>query len=111
MPEPSVPQAAAVQPGMGCLLRLFWMSAGNVALLFAAVKVSESERVGVADAAYMGVVLALLAARYVDITKFNGMTAKAEPATRAHLLRYSIGLSVVAVAIWVVARVFGSLGS
>jgi hypothetical protein len=70
--------------------------------------VAESERVGVADAAYLGVVLALLAARYVDITRFNGMTAKAEPATRAHLTRYSIGLGILAAAVWILARVLGA---
>jgi len=110
MSEDSTAQTTAPQPAAGCLLRLFWMAGGNVALLFAAIKVAESTQVGIADAAYLAAVIALLAARYFDVTKLHGMTAKAEPATRAHLRRYSIGLVALATVLWLVARASSAAG-
>jgi hypothetical protein len=104
MSNDSTVQSTSPQPAIGCLLRLFWMAAGNVALFFAAMQVAASERIGVTDAAYAGVVLALLLARYIDVTKLNGMTTSAEPATRAHLRRYIVVLCLVAALGWLAAR-------
>ena len=80
-------QPAGAQPGLGCLLRLFWMAFGNVALLFAGAGVAMSDHIGAPDLIYACVVVALLAARYVDVVKLNGMTIHASPATRVHLRR------------------------
>jgi hypothetical protein len=103
MPDETSSQAEP-NPGLGCLLRLFWMAFGNVALLFAGMQVASSERIGAADAVYAGVVVALLVARYVDVVKLNGMTIHAEPATRAHLRRYALVIAGVGLLGWLLAR-------
>jgi hypothetical protein len=103
-------QTTADPPALGCLVRLFWMAVGNFALFLAGLKVSSSERVGVADIVYGGVTLALLLARWIDITQLNGMTIRALPATRAHLRRYSFGLLGVALLGWAAARWLSTLG-
>ena len=103
MPEDSKIQEAA-QPPLGCLLRLFWMMFGNVALLFAAMNVASSDGLGLADAVYAAVVMALLLARSVDIVKLHGLTTDATPATRGDLRRYAVSLLAVALAGWLIAR-------
>jgi hypothetical protein len=84
------------------------MAFGNVVLLLAWMEVAASERIGTADAAYGGVVLALILARWVDVTRLNGMTVRAEPATRAHFARYAIVLSAVALLGWFLARLLST---
>jgi hypothetical protein len=98
------PHATEPHAELGCLVRLFWMAFGNLALLAAWMQVMASERIGTPDALYVGVVLALLLARYVDITRLNGMTIHTERATRADLRRYVVALSVLALLGWLVAR-------
>ena len=99
------------QPTVGYILRLFWMAFGNVALFFAGLSIASSERIGTADAVYGGLVLALWLARWVDVTKLNGMTVHTEPATRMHLRRYSVALFGISLAGWGVARWLSSVGS
>ena len=43
--------------------------------------IATSERIGIADVAYVALTLALLLTRWVDIAKLNGMTIHALPAT------------------------------
>jgi len=104
-------QFSGDQPGVGSILRMFWRACGNFALFFAGVSITTSERIGTADAAYGGLVLALLLARWLDITKLNGMTIRTEPATRMHLRRYAVALLGVSLVGWVVARWLSTLGS
>jgi hypothetical protein len=106
MSEDDRPHATEPHAELGCLVRLFWMAFGNLALLGAWMQVMASERIGAADALYGGVFLALVLARYVDVTRLNGMTIRTEPATRAHLRRYAVALSVFALLGWIVARLF-----
>lgn len=108
MPEDTSSQATDPQPALGCLLRMFWMAFGNVALLFAGMQVASSEHIGTADAVFAGVVVALLVARYIDVVKLNGMTIHTEPATRAHLRRYALVLGGAALLGWLLARFLGS---
>jgi hypothetical protein len=55
--------------------------------------------------AYWGSVLAMLVLRYVDIVKLGGTTADGEPASRAHLRRYAVGVVSVTAAVYVLALV------
>jgi hypothetical protein len=101
---------AAAQASMGgCLLRLCWMLAGNAALFGMAAWVSQQQAgsVSLADAAYWGVVVLLIAIRYLDIARFHGMTVEGEPATLAHWRRYAIVLTVVALGGWLLAHALG----
>lgn len=80
------------------------MMFGNVALFFAAIEVASSDGLGLADAAYAAVVMALLLARYVDIVKLRGLTTDATPASTGDLRRYAALLVAVALVGWLIAR-------
>ena len=93
-------------PPAGCFLRLFWMIIGNVILLSCAYGIIEhrSAVLSIADAFYWAIVGSLLAARYVDIRRFNGTTAGGDPATMAHWRRYAAVLGVVSMSLWLGAH-------
>lgn len=55
------------------------------------------------SAVYWGAVLAMLALRSADITRFDGLTADGEPASRDHLRKYFIRVGLVAVALYALA--------
>ena len=111
MTDGSRSQATDDPPPIGYVVRLFWMAFGNVALFFTWMHIASGERIGVADAVYGALVLALLLARWIDITRLNGMTSRAEPATRAHLRRYAIALIAVGLAGGVAARLLSGMDS
>ena len=102
-PSPPPPQ---YDPASGCLLRLFWMVGGNVLLFFLLLWIVERRpRLGTwPDLAYLAVLAALVAARYVDIRYCHGQTGKGAPATLAHWRRHALGASVIGSGAWVVAR-------
>lgn len=85
----------------GCLLRLFWMAFGNLALLALALLIFKRRGFSFLDLAYWGVVVALGSARHADITRLQGLTINGEPATMQHLRRYLLGLFLVAAALWI----------
>lgn len=93
----------------GCLLRVFWMAVGNVALLTLAGFILSQGRFSLLDGGYWAVVAALVGARYADIVRFRGQTADGTPATVTHLRRYALGLLAVAVGLWIAAHVLGRL--
>ena len=103
-PSPSEPQK---QSPVGCILRLFWMFGGNLALVVLAGLIFQSAGWTIADLAYWLIVGLLVSARYIDIARFNGATADLEPATTAHLKRYSLLLVLGAAAVYVTARALG----
>lgn len=91
---------------LGCLLRMFWMAAGNLALVMTVVLIVQRRAFSVLDGVYWVIVAALIAVRYVDITRFDGLTASAEPATLRDLGRYALGLVVTAATVWLMAHLF-----
>ena len=107
---PSSPQPPTTTDSpAGCLLRLLWLGAGNVALVFLALLVFRSRRFSALDVAFWAVVALLAGARYLDITRFQGRTADGEPATVAHLRRYLITMLLVAAGAWLAAHALGRL--
>lgn len=88
----------------GCLLRLFWMAFGNLALLILAILISERGKFSALDVGYWAVVAALIAARHVDIARFEGQTSHGEPATMQHFRGYVVRVLVVAAALWASAH-------
>jgi hypothetical protein len=96
------------RPG-GCLLRLFWMAFGNLALVLIALVIIERRDFSAVDVAYWLVVVALVIARYVDIARFAGRTASDEPATLRHFRRYALGLLASAAALWTCVHVLNYL--
>jgi hypothetical protein len=67
----------------GCLIHLFWLIVGNVALLIVAGQIlfHTGGRFSVFDAIYWLFVVLILAARYADIRFFKGTTVDGKPST------------------------------
>jgi hypothetical protein len=86
------------------MFRMFWMALGNLALFFCAVFAARRPAPSALDALYVGLVAALLVVRYLDITRFHGLTADGEPATLAHWRRYTLTLIPIAAALWAFLR-------
>lgn len=103
-------QSTADQPALGYFIRVFWMAFGNVALFFAWLNVAGSNRIGAADVVYGALTLSLLFARWIDITKLNGMTIRTMPATHAHLRRYCVALLGIAITGWALGRWLSTMG-
>jgi hypothetical protein len=91
-------------PGLGaggCLVRLGWMMAGNVALLFAlAAIVQRRGALSPADIVFWAIAASCIGLRYLDIRRFNGLTVTSEPATMAHWRRYVVFMVAVSAATW-----------
>lgn len=110
MRDDDTPVPAAYTPPQGCLLRLFWMALGNLALLGAAAFIGRRGAFSFLDAIYWLVVIALGAARYFDVVRFHGQTIEGEAATRDDLRRYLVRLLVLAIVLWAVAHVPQAIG-
>ncbi len=83
------------------LARLVWMGIGNAELLYAAVYVAQhAEDVASANVIFGTVVVALLAARTLDVLRLGGTTTRGEPATVWHLRRYAFGLVAISGLLW-----------
>lgn len=96
-------------PPQGCLLRLFWMAFGNLALLGVAALIFERKAFSIIDAIYWLLVIALASARYIDIRRFNGLTVEGEPATAVHLRLYIVKLIILAAVLWVVVHLLAGM--
>ena len=106
-PQHSSTQSEYQSPS-GCLLRLFWMGAGNLALVLTALWIYQSAGWSIADILFVVIPLLMIGSRYIDIVRHHGMTADAdEPATMAHLKRFALTLVNLAAALWAMARALG----
>jgi hypothetical protein len=91
----------------GCLMRILWMVAGNLALVLAAVNIHQQGSgftLTAADVVFWCIAVCLPAIRYIDIRCFAGRTADNQPATMAHWARYSVVLLATALGVWVAAH-------
>jgi hypothetical protein len=90
--------------GLGCFVRLLWMGAGNIALLYFFLMLARRPAgeafLSWVDGAFWGTVAALIVIRYIDITKLGGLTASNDKATTGTWWRYSLLLGIVAGAVW-----------
>lgn len=87
---------------VGLLLRLFWMFLGNIALGVSAMMIlgNRDTIFGIADIAYALAIPLTVAARYVDIAHYGGVTAYGEPATMADWKRHTAVFVPAAILIW-----------
>jgi hypothetical protein len=103
-----------LQPeAIGCLpflLRLTWMVLGNLALFIIAGLIAKRSLPIVMDIIFFAIVLGLIVVRYLDITKFKGLTSDEKPATIKDFRWYTILLVVFSSALWVLARFASSYG-
>lgn len=108
--EPAASPAAAQSPGWASVgLRVFWMLWGNLVLLLCAAKVAVGGST-VPQVLLALTAVALVVARYVDITRFAGTTVDGEPATLAHWKRYAAGVVAISLALWTLARMVAADG-
>ena len=80
------------------------MAIGGLALLFLAAAIYRVGAFSILDVVYWLVVAATAAARFIDITRFQGRTASGEPADLGHFRRFALVLFAVAAAAWVLAH-------
>ena len=94
-------------PGLGCLVRVFWMGAGNLLLVFAAWHISERRGSFWAwdDALFWATAAALVLARLLDVAVLKGDTTTGAPATMAHWKRYALVLAGASLVIWGIAHI------
>ena len=106
MPDP----AERPDTGVGCLLRTYWMLAGNFLIAFLALLIAEQKGdfYTLKDILYWLVVSSVVAARYVDVQFMNGHTATGAPATMKNWGRHSTVLGAAAVIVWIACHLFSS---
>jgi hypothetical protein len=93
--------------GMGCLTRILWIGVGNMALVFSATFIAQGHYASFskADMVFWITVVLMVLIRYVDITRFQGLTAQGhQPATLAQWRRYVVLLIVISSLLWLLAH-------
>ena len=103
MEPESTPRSPGGMSAGGCLLRLIWMGIGNVALAFGAIHLAATDGSTEAHVLFGPTVVALFAARAIDVRVFQGMTTDGRPATTHHLVVYGVGLVFVSALLWTAA--------
>ncbi len=109
MRNEQTPVQSEYSPPQGCLLRLFWMAFGNLGLLAVAAVIFERNAFSIFDALYWLLVIAVAAARYVDVRRFNGLTVEGEPATAVHLRLYLVKLLILATVLWALVHLLSGI--
>lgn len=107
MPEntpntPNVPPIAA----SGCLLRLVWSIGGSatIYLVLATIGATRPPLPSSLDFVVGVTLVLMLAARWLDITRYNGRTFGDEPASLRHWYRYAVLLVSSTLAAWSLAH-------
>jgi hypothetical protein len=88
------------------------MVAGTAALVLIGVFIAQGRAWALSwgDIAFWSIVALMAAARFLDVSRFHGMTVNAEPATTAHLRRYLITLPIAAACWWAAAHALALAG-
>lgn len=92
----------ASTPFAGCLVRLFWMVGGIIALLFLSLSIVRSGGLSAYDPAFAAVAAAMILVRFLDVRFLNGETADGHPATLRDWRRYAVGVAVCSFGCWLV---------
>jgi hypothetical protein len=91
----------------GCLIRIYWMFLGNAILftLLAYLFLNRLRFPSILDAGCLLTLVSLVAARYIDIRRFNGANGENNaPATMADWRKYTLLLVTGCVAVWLAIR-------
>jgi hypothetical protein len=90
--------------------RLYWMMVGPFALAICATRITESVPgwLGPLDVIYFLLLGGVLMGRWLEFRYSQPTTAMGEPATVAHLRRYTAVVSIVGLGIWVAAKLVAS---
>jgi hypothetical protein len=93
--------------GLGCLLRMIWLLAGNAAAFLSGVWIALNAGKAfftVVDIVYMAGVFAVVLSRYLDIRYFQGTTGTGEPATIGHWRKHAAFVISGSLVAWVIAH-------
>ncbi len=106
---PETPRSGSLA---GLLARLYWMIGGSalIALLTLSIAFEEGSTLSLRDVAYWVVVATMAAVRWVDVRRLGGQTTEGAPATLADWRRYTAGLAVICLAVWLAAHAAAHLG-
>ena len=86
-------------------LRVVWMAAlPAIVLCILMLTRVQPWTLGLTDAVVVGILAAGITARALDALHFGGTTADGSPATRSHVVGYSIRIVAATVAAWIVAQ-------
>jgi hypothetical protein len=90
--------------------RVTWFFLGPAALLLLAAKIlgAGSGWFTLLDALFFVVLGIIIGARWFEQKSGHGTTTEGKPSTWVDVQRYSVRLTVVAVAIWIVCNLFGN---
>jgi hypothetical protein len=101
----NTPDTPSVAPA-GCLLRLFWVVAGNAAiyLALATIAATKPPLPSSLDLVVGITLILMIAARWLDIARCDGRTISDEPATLRHWRRYGVMLAGATLAAWSLAH-------
>ena len=93
----------------GCLLRVFWLLIGNLALVICAYLIAVGGaktffEVSVFDVLFWAAALILGLSRYIDIRFFQGSTTDGVRATMAHFRVYCFWLWIISWGLWILAH-------
>lgn len=105
--EPSPPPAQS--SFLALIVRLTWMLFGNAALALLAVHIAKTGSLTTADMLFWGVVATMVGVRYIDVTRFGGLTTEGEPASLRHWQRYTGYLLAASGGIYAAAYVVAGL--
>lgn len=82
--------APSTQNNSGCLLRLYWMLFGNVAILACGAMIAKTGNIILYGSIYLALLASLITARHVDIRYCKGYKADdSGPATEEDWRKYS----------------------
>ena len=104
MPTPKKDQPETIS-GAALLTRVAWLVVGNLVLLAAAAVIARDDLAPLSlwSGVFWLTVLASIGLRYLDITRYTGLTSDGERATLTDWKRYSVGLTLLAAMLWSVA--------
>lgn len=99
-------QAEQFQSVLGCLTQLAWNLGGFGVLVILWVTILRKHpwTFTLWDALYWAAVLGMIAARYVDVVRYDGRTTAGKPATARDVRLYALGLLVVSGLLWCTAQ-------
>ena len=104
VPPSKQEETKAKAEGLGCFVRLLWMGAGNIALLWCFLMIARRPAgeafLSWIDGVFWGTVIALVFIRYIDIAKLGGLTISSDKATTGTWMRYSLLLGLIGGAVW-----------
>jgi hypothetical protein len=92
--------------------RLYWMLVGPIMLTFATLHIvfKGTGWLTPADAFYFIVLAGLIVGRWLEFAGGKPLTGTGEPATWHDFRRYSYGVVVLGIAVWVLANALGNRG-